>query len=319
MMIRSFLGLMRRSLMISMGLVIMLHLSPLVITARAATLDPVSLTKTLERDHVRLSDVFPNLAASADKVIGPAPQPGHDMVLNARTLMKLAAAYGVDWRPTTAADQVTIRRDGTLIAGNTIEDFVRAQLSQEWGDDLDFHFSSNPQAMMLPASTNPDLVLRDLKRDETAQTFRVVVAPATRPDQGQTLSGRYDVMVEVPVLTKALMRGATITASDLTTRQMPANAVKGDMVSLGSDLVGMTAQRTLTPDRPIKQSEIDQPLSIRRGDKITLIYRLGVMELAARGRALQDGRPGERVNVVNSDSDKRLQGTVLANNQVMID
>ncbi len=107
-MIQSILRPLHKALIITMTLVIGLHLSPLVALAGVDALKPYHHVKTIDRANIRLSDLFPRLGSVPDQTIGLAPAPGQDMTLNARTLMRLASAYGIDWRPQTTADQVSI-------------------------------------------------------------------------------------------------------------------------------------------------------------------------------------------------------------------
>ena len=54
---------------------------------------------TIEGSVITLGDIFYNLPGNGDKVLGPAPRPGADMVLNARTLLRVAMALDLPWRP----------------------------------------------------------------------------------------------------------------------------------------------------------------------------------------------------------------------------
>jgi flagella basal body P-ring formation protein FlgA len=46
----------------------------------------------IEESVIRAGDVFEGLQYKADTILGPAPQPGKDIVLNARTLLRIAVA-----------------------------------------------------------------------------------------------------------------------------------------------------------------------------------------------------------------------------------
>ena len=71
-------------------------------TAQSATLRTVT---TLHAPTVRLSDLFEDAGANADRVLGPGPGAGGRIVVEAAQLGAIARQFGVDWRPTSSADR----------------------------------------------------------------------------------------------------------------------------------------------------------------------------------------------------------------------
>ena len=94
--------------------------------AMAATLKPdVVLTGTV----LTLGDLFDGLSEEkARTVLGPAPRPGADMVLNAHTLMRIAASLDLPWRPAAVTDQVRVSTAATIIDAATVEALVKDAL-----------------------------------------------------------------------------------------------------------------------------------------------------------------------------------------------
>ncbi|QEL13792.1 flagellar basal body P-ring formation chaperone FlgA [Limnoglobus roseus] len=54
------------------------------------------------------------------------------------------------------------------------------------------------------------------------------------------------------------------------------------------------------------------PILVTRNQKVTLVVRLGAMNVEAAGEAMQDGRAGEAVKVLNPSSKKVVTGKVTA-------
>lgn len=310
----------RQTLKMMMGAFIMLHLVPLAPFAGAAGYTPLHETRIIDRDVIRLSDVFSSIDPARDQAIGTAPRPGQDMVLNARTLMKLAVAYNVKWQPETTADQVVLRRDGTVIDVSMIEDAVRDALIKSGAPEkFSVTFDSSPAPILLPKGMSTDLDTTQVSYTPEKSAFSLALAPSTQPNRTLTVTGKVEQIIDVPVALETIPKGTIIGATDLTTTEIKASLVKNDANLSADNLVGLTARRNIIAGRPLKASDVEIPISVARGDKITLIYKTGIMELSVQGRALQDGRKGDRVKVVNSDTNKNLQGTVLADNRVMID
>lgn len=297
-----------------------LHMMPLVVSTVAAGSVPLNLTKTLDSDIIRLSDVFPDVPSSKDQVIGNAPAPGQNVILNARTLMKLAAAYGVKWQPATTADQVVLSRKGSIIDVATIQSAIMTALANNGVTgkfDLNIPVALTP--MILPAETPKELDVSRVMIDPRTQSFTLRVAPRTMPAYGVDIQGTIEPLLNIPVMRQAVVKGVSIGAADLDTLEIRASIAGNDSVLSAQQLIGMTARRNILPGRIIKLADLETPLSVKRGEKVTLLYRQGVLELAAQGRAMQDGRKGDQIKVVNAASKTNLQGTVIADNQVIID
>jgi len=99
----------------------------------------------IEGHDITLGDVFYDLERDSDRVLGAAPRPGKDMVLNARTLMRIAVALDLPWRPTSSAYQVVLRRSATVINDKMLEAGIFSALKER---DLPGHFE-----IELPAQT----------------------------------------------------------------------------------------------------------------------------------------------------------------------
>lgn len=316
-----FIRNVRITFQVMTGALIMLHLTPLMIAAAdAASYTPLNAIRVIDRDVIRLSDVFTSVDPARDQAIGPAPRPGQDIVLNARTLMKLAVAYNVKWRPDTASDQIILRREGTIIDVSAIEQTIRNELTAHGAPDkFSLTFISPLLPVLLPKDSDTALRTETVNFNRNDSTFAITLTPLASQEHRMTITGKVEAIIEIPVATQAITKGSVIAASDLESVEMKTSQLKNDMQLDAAKIVGLTARRNILAGRPIKAGDIEIPSSFGRGEKITLIYRSGPLELSAQGRALQDGRPGDRVRVVNVDSNKNLQGTVLADNRVVID
>lgn len=310
----------RQSFRILAGVLLMLHLSPLVTTAWGAMLTPLNDIRLIDRDTLNLSDIFTDVPSDLDKALGPAPQPGQDIVLNAHTLLKLAIAYNVNWRPVSASDQITLRRDGTLIEPETIKTaLISALQTKGITGSYELSFSSPLAPLILGKDVRTDITITRLDYDPTRSAFTAVFSPAAAPARQIGVSGLVERLIDVPVARRTLARGDLINASDIDTLAIRQKLIKADTITRVSDLIGQSPRRAIAAGKVIGADDVEIPLNVKRGDKIHLIYRLGAMELSAQGRAVQDGRPGDRIRVVNIDSNKPLQGTVTGESRVVID
>jgi flagella basal body P-ring formation protein FlgA len=92
-------------------------------TADAATLRNVT---TLHASVVRLSDLFDDAGAGADRVLGPGPGAGGRIVVEAAQLAPLRAT--TDWRPASSGDRAVLDRPGRPLRREDALDAVKSAL-----------------------------------------------------------------------------------------------------------------------------------------------------------------------------------------------
>lgn len=82
-------------------------------------------------DKITLGDIFYDLKKDSDRVLGNAPAPGKDMVLDAKTLLRISLALDLEWRPTHGSENVILKRQATIIEAKQIIDTIKEKISQE--------------------------------------------------------------------------------------------------------------------------------------------------------------------------------------------
>lgn len=287
-------------------------------SATAANLRTISI---VESDILKLGDVFENAGEKADMVIGRTPLPGHDMRLNARTLMRIARSTGLDWQAQSVMDEVIVRRDANLLSYETLESNIRQAL-QDKGltGDADIAINENLSRLVLPKDEPATADIRNVKYNPKSATFTAtVLAPsAEKPLKRYEISGSAHPMVDVPVLTTQIKSGDVISASDLTTISLRENMVPRGALIHKADLQGMAAAKTLSPNKPLRSVDIALPQLVERGSELTIIYEADTLRLTAKGKALQNGARGEVIRVVNIESNKNIDAMVTGSGVVVV-
>ena len=281
--------------------------------ARAASIKDISL---IRGDVITVGDVFGENANRADYVLGPAPLPGKDMVLNSRTLMRIARAMDINWRPSSIEDSVTLRRLAVLIDSDQIENAIAQELRNEgvYGDFRVSFYDEAPQ-IILPEGASRDLVLRNLNFNAAEKRFSVTVETQ---DRSKTVHGEIRHQVNVPVLRSTMQYGDIISRSDLDWIMINENRIQHNFVLNDDDLIGMTPRRVGYSGKPIQKTELVAPQIIDRGERVTLIVKNGSMILTAQGKAMQSGAKGDIVRAVNINSSRNVQGVVTGTNEITI-
>ncbi|MCB1446667.1 MAG: flagellar basal body P-ring formation protein FlgA [Rhizobiaceae bacterium] len=85
-----------------------------------------------------------------------------------------------------------------------------------------------------------------------------------------------------------------------------------------SQVRGLVTTRTLLPGRTIMIGALRQPYTVKRGDKILLVFDNGGLRITAAGMPLGDGVVGELIQVRNTDTGVIISGTVMADRSVLV-
>ena len=278
-------------------------------------------SSVIEGDRITLGDLFTGLERNEDRVLGPAPRPGQDMVLNARTLLRIAIALDLQWRPVSSADQVILRRAATVIDEDMIKDTLKNELvSDGLNGKFNIIIPKEMSEMILPADQIRSVEVTDMDFNPTQNRFSaILVAPSKdNPLHRTSIQGSVQRLVEVPVLRDTLSNGVVIGARDIEYIDLPEHRLKHNMIVDASELVGMTPRRILFADKPIKTTDIEAPRIVGRGERVTMIFKQGALTLTAKGKALEYGAKGDVIRVSNASSSRTVDAMVIGENEVMV-
>ena len=74
----------------------------------------------------------------------------------------------------------------------------------------------------------------------------------------------------------------------------------------------------MTPGKALRQTDVEIPVVVQKGSLVTVVYRSNNMTLTAEARALQNGGQDEPIRVINTQSNRTLQGRVVGPNAVEV-
>lgn len=286
--------------------------------AFAASLKPVS---TVSDDVLRLGDIFDGVQHNADYVLGAAPQPGKDMVLNARTLYRIANAMDVNWRPATTGDTITIRREANLVSYETIENEIKKELKNNGlNNNINIELRTAEPSIILPKDTPLSVEISDFNFDTQKDFFTAtLVAPSKdNPIRKVNISGVVDRLVEMPVLRTTLQNGDVIGKNDIQLVNISSDNVQHNAIMKAEDMIGMTPRRIAHAGKFIQRGTLEKPQLVERGDEIIIHFSKGPLMLTAKGKALQSGAIGDTIRVTNVTSAKTISATINGSKEVIV-
>ena len=106
---------------------------------------------------------------------------------------------------------------------------------------------------------------------------------------------------------QTLQRGDIIQREDISVETEPGEYVDDIM----DDYIGMELKRTVYAGKQINAAHVGPPIIVKRNSRVSMIYRFGRLEINAWGRALDEGGEGDVITIMNLESRKRIQGTIL--------
>ncbi len=270
---------------------------------------------------IKLGDIFYGLKTNADKVLGPAPRPGHDMVLNARTLMKIAIALDLPWRPVSSSEYVVLSRAGTLIDHDMITEQIKAHLPEKGlNGHYDLTLGSGLAEMLLPPELPSSVEITNMNIMNDRGWFEAtLVAPSKEnPVKRIRVNGTLHKLIKIPVLSGALTKGTIIGQRDIEMVEIREQRLNHDVIVNPQNLIGLTPRRIIIAGKPIKTNDVKAPIIISRGDLITMTFNSGSLSLTAQGKALENGAKGDVIRVVNISSNKTIQGEVTNTKEIIV-
>ncbi len=140
--------------------------------------------------------------------------------------------------------------------------------------------------------------------------------PSSPADMSPALTAG-ELMLPVPTVT--IYPGDTIKESMLrlqsypTTYRARAAVIHAPMANVGRD-----ARRMLLPGEPVPVNAVDDPRLVSRGTPTQMIFEENGLVITAVGSPLQNGGLGETIRVRNTDTNRIVLGTVMADGRIKI-
>ena len=286
-------------------------------TAQSATLRTVT---TLRAPTVRLSDLFEDAGANANRVLGPGPGAGGRIVVEAAQLGAIARQFGVDWRPASSADRAVLDRPGRPLQREDVLDALRSALIEGGTSpdcDIELADFSPP---LVPFESNPRPVVSDLSYDTNAGRFTAMLSVAGESMEPiyLRLAGKVDDTIEVPVATARLPAGSVLRPEDVHVARVHTSLIHGEVVHRIADAVGMQTKRQIGGGAPLGEAELMRPSMVQKGATVLMMLDSPGIVLTAQGQAMEAGAIGERIRILNPVSHAVIEAEVTGPGRVRV-
>lgn len=276
---------------------------------------------TVQGDTVHLGDLFEGVGERASMPVAVSPPPGSKTVYDANWLAALAQAQGLTWQPQSPYDQVTVERASQPIGSDQIaRRLIDAIGEHDPVGDAELQFDNPGLRLVVGSDQATTIAVDGLSFDRRSGRFSAFVfAPAEDANAPRLhVSGRLITRLQVPVPTRTIAPGETITERDLHTVAIDTDHMNQDFVTGTADLIGKAPRRSLRAEEPVRSGDIELPIVVHRGALVTITLDTPTMQLTAQGKAVDDGNMGAVIRVTNTQSNRVIDAVVAGPNTVTV-
>lgn len=122
----------------------------------------------------------------------------------------------------------------------------------------------------------------------------------------------------VAVAKQDYSRGHVMRAGDIKMVSRDVSDLHQGYFEQSGSVKDMVARRTIRRGTVITPGMVKHPRFVKRGDEIVIVAESKNLVIRAKGKAMMDGRKGDRIRVKNTQSKREFQATVIAPGTVQV-
>ncbi|NWH08237.1 MAG: flagellar basal body P-ring formation protein FlgA [Alphaproteobacteria bacterium] len=142
--------------------------------------------------------------------------------------------------------------------------------------------------------------------------IRIALILAALLIAGPGLAAQDGATIEIPVLARDVAPGEVLTEADLDYTQIAEAALRPGTLTDPANIEGLSPRRRMRAGQALRARDLRQPILVRKGEVVTLMFRAPGLTLSASGRALSDGGLGETIAITNTQSHRTVEATIEA-------
>jgi flagellar basal body P-ring formation protein FlgA len=194
-----------------------------------------------------------------------------------------------------------------------IEATIAPRLASAHGTQNEVEVGTIDSRLRFPACSNIQV---DLPPANSASMTAKVTCPT--PSWTLYVPVRLHAWVDAVVAATNLAPNTKLSGAQLTRGRADAYAGNGGLITDPRQVEGKILRIGLVAGAPILSPQLDQPIAVRRGQKVVLTLTDTDMTIKTTATALDDGRVGDTITVENADSQKTFRATVSRDGGVEI-
>lgn len=273
---------------------------------------------TVSGDVVRIGDFIDNAGDAAQIAVFRAPDLGTTGAVPVSAVIAALRAHAIIGVDAGSIREVMVTREARTFTQKDIETEVSRQLEHRNGlgdaTNLALTFDRDVRVLQLDASHRGGLTAIASRYDVRSARFDVTFEIARDGGFSPTrlrFTGTAIEAVETAIVTRSVERGETLKASDVTVERRPKSEV-GNEVAARDRVIGMQMRKQLRAGQPLRMADLAKADWVQRDQNVSLVYEAPGIYLTLRGKAVENGTEGDMISVMNLQSKRVVQGTVVA-------
>ena len=238
-------------------------------------------------------------------------------MIAACALMVATTAQAQYYRANLPPDEDSFYR---LMLEDAEDEVAQALIQAGAGDKVEVVMIGQRDIPIYKHDAPISVAVKDIDFNATAHSWEANVLIVSQGEvlTAKPMNGRYEELVDVPVLAVRMHEGDIIAKQDIEWTEFRADRIRKGTVFNPERLVGKSPRRSISAGRPIREGELQEPIITRKGDVVKIFFTTPHMEISTLGEAMEDGAAGDRIRVRNTESDSIITAIVESANQVRV-
>jgi flagella basal body P-ring formation protein FlgA len=273
---------------------------------------------------VRIGDLVENAGAAADVPVFRAPDLGQTGAVQLARIVEALRPYDLTGLDTGGLNEVVVTRLSRAMTAKDITDRIARAFSGQYGlgdaQNLAVILDRDVRILHVEPTVGGDLVVSRMNVDPRTGRFDIAFElPGSTLSRrsGLRFTGTVTETIEAATLTRSLRIGEVIKASDVSVGRRPKSELRGDGIS-ADQAIGMATKTALRSGQALRADDLIKPQIVQRNEAVTIFYQVPGIMLTVRGKATESGAMGDVVGVLNIQSNRTVQATVIGPGRVTI-
>jgi flagellar basal body P-ring formation protein FlgA len=291
----------------------------------------VKQSAAVRGDTIRLGDIAQFDTEEDSRVaqlrlieISASPLPGMDSTVNKDLLIYKINPFisGNKDVLIKVPEILSVHRDAQFVTSESMKEIFMAYIKDniEWPvDQMRFEDITVPGAVALPQG-ELQWIVNGKAGDDLIGNVALIIEFSVNDKlvRRVQVSGKVSLNMETIKAARKIEKGRIISAEDLATTRENTLHIRKDAVINKEDVIGKRAIRTIQDDQTILTGMLENVPLVKKGDKVIIKAENSRFKITASGEALQDGRTGDQVQVLNLQSGGKVFGIVRASGLVEV-
>ena len=279
---------------------------------------------TVSSEIVRIGDLVENAGAASDIPVFRAPDLGQTGAVQVSRISEALRPYDMNGIETGGLTEVVVTRLSRAMTGKDIAERIARAFAGQYGfgDAQNIAVILDRDVRILhvePTVTGDLMVARMFVEPRTGRFDIAFELPGSALSRRVPLrfTGTITDTVEAATLTRSLRAGEIVKASDVVVERRPKAELRGDGMPT-REAVGLATKVAMRSGQALRTDDLTKPQIVQRNEAVTITYEVPGVALTVRGKALEAGAMGDVVGVLNIQSNRTVQATVIGPGRVNI-